>query len=304
MNCTLTNEKKLARKKYDGVVVVGMGGSGLAGDVLQFIGKDIGLTVPIIVSKDYELPMVELKKPLFVFSSFSGNTRETITALTVAIKEKKNVAVTTSGGEIERIARKYKIPLGIFETHNLTPREGLVYNLHTIIAFLSVCFSLSHIKLNTQIDKGLRNEGNNIAKKIGGRIPLIYTIPTLSSLGLLWKIFLNETAKVPAFANVIPEIAHNEIEGVSAMPKLFIPLFLTSKKITEQNRKKIIALAKYFRRKHMTPVVVSIPGSTHKKMFLNTFALALYTTTHIAEHRGISPHNTPSIDLFKKEFEG
>ena len=300
----LTNEKKLSGKKFDGVVVIGMGGSGLTGDVLQFIGKDIGLTVPVVVSKDYKLPKIESKKALFIFSSFSGNTRETITALFEAIKEKKDVAVVTSGGKIEIIARKNKIPLGVFETHNLTPREGLVYNLHTIIILLSVCFPLSHIEFNIQKDKRLQNEGDIIAKKIGGRIPLVYTVPSFASLGLLWKIFFNETAKIPAFANTIPEIAHNEIEGVSAMPKLFAPLFLTSKKITQQNRKKTLALAKYFGKKHMTPIVVSVTGSTRKEMFLNTFALARYTTTHIAENKKISPHNTPSIDLFKKEFEG
>jgi len=302
MTCQITNEGKIKGKKFDAVVVVGMGGSGLTGDILKFIKDDIGLSVPVFVSKDYTLPKIEAKKPLLVFSSFSGNTHETITALREALKQKKNVAIVTSGGVEKTIAEKYNLPLGVFETHNLTPREGLVYNLSTIITLLSFCFPLREIDMSPK-KIGSTKYSNDIVKKIGTRIPLIYTDISLSSLGLLWKIFFNESAKIPAFTNTIPEVAHNEIEGVTHTTKLFIPLFLTSKRTTKENRRKIHALVGFFKKKNMSPILVEFEGVKNKDIFLNAFTHIKLITNEIAKNKKISPQHTPSIDLFKKEFE-
>lgn len=279
-----------------------MGGSGLTGDILQFIKNDIGLSVPVFVSKDYTLPTLNAKKPLFVFSSFSGNTHETITALREALKQKKNVAVVTSGGVEKTIAEKHNLPLGVFETQNLTPREGLVYNLNTIITLLSFCFPLREIDMSPK-KIGSTRYSNDVVKKIGTRIPLIYTDNPLSSLGLLWKVFFNESAKIPAFSNTIPEIAHNEIEGISHTPKLFIPIFLTSKRTTKENKRKIQALIGFFKKKNMFPVLVKLDGIKNKDIFLNAFTHIKLITNEIAKKKRISPQHTPFIDLFKKEFE-
>lgn len=300
--CRVKNERKIKGKKFDAVVIVGVGGSGLTGDILQFIKNDIGLSVPVFVSKDYALPFIEAKNPLFIFSSFSGNTHETITALREAIKQKKSVAIATSGGEEKIIAEKYKLPLGIFETHNLTPREGLVYNLTTIITLLSFCFPLREIDMSPKKIGSARYD-DNIVKKIETRIPLVYTDTSLVSLGLLWKVFFNETAKIPAFSNTVPEIAHNELEGISHAQKVFIPLFLTSNKTTKENKRKIEALVGFFKKKNMSPILIKLSGIKNKDIFLNAFAHIQLLTNTIAEKKEVSPQHTPSIDLFKKEFE-
>lgn len=302
MTCHITNERKIKGKKFDAVVIVGMGGSGLTGDILKFIKNDIALSVPLFISKDYKLPSIGTKKPLFVFSSFSGNTHETITALREAVKQKKSIAVVTSGGTVKIIAEKYNLPLGVFETHNLTPREGLVYNLYTIITLLSFCFPLREIDMSPK-KIGSTRYSNDIVKKIGTRIPLIYTDTSLVSLGLLWKVFFNETAKIPAFSNTIPEIAHNELEGISHTPKLFVPLFLTSKKTIKENKRKIQALVGFFKKKKMSPILVEFDGTKNKDIFLNAFTHIQFLTNTIAEKKGVSPQHTPSIDFFKREFE-
>ncbi|MEW6617419.1 MAG: SIS domain-containing protein [Patescibacteria group bacterium] len=302
MTCHIANEGKIKGKKFDAVVVVGMGGSGLTGDILKFIKDDIGLSVPVFVSKDYTLPKTEAKKPLFIFSSFSGNTHETITALREALKQKKDVAVVTSGGVEKIIAEKHSLPLGVFETQNLTPREGLIYNLSTIITLLSFCFPIREIDMSPK-RIGSTKYSNDIVKKIGTRIPLIYTDNSTSSLGLLWKIFFNESAKIPAFSNTIPEVAHNEIEGITHTTKLFIPLFLTSKKTTKENKTKIQALVGFFKKKNISPILVKLDGTKNKDIFINAFAHITLLTNEIAKSKKISPQHTPSIDLFKKEFE-
>ncbi len=302
MVCQIINEERIKRGKFDAVVIVGMGGSGLVGDILKFIKDDVGLTVPVFVSKDYTLPHFEAKKPLFVFSSFSGNTHETIAALREAIKKKKNIAVVTSGGREEQIARKHKLPFGTFETYNLTPREGLIYNLHTVITLLSYCFPLRKVNMLPK-KKEPSGHGGDIVKKIGTRIPLIYTDKSLAPLGLMWKVFFNETAKIPAFSGMVPEIAHNEIEGVSQMPQLFIPLFLVSKKITQKDKEKIKALVAFFKKRNMSPIVINLNGTKNKDIFFNAFTQIILITKKIAEKKGMSPQHTPYIDLFKREFE-
>jgi glucose-6-phosphate isomerase len=43
-------------KKPDGIVVIGMGGSGLAGDLLVHFSHSLKLPVPVVVWKDYGIP--------------------------------------------------------------------------------------------------------------------------------------------------------------------------------------------------------------------------------------------------------
>src|SRR3989338_4080432 len=55
-NITGFNLKKLSGVRPDGIVIVGIGGSTLVGDVLKGIQEEIGLSLPIVVWKDYGIP--------------------------------------------------------------------------------------------------------------------------------------------------------------------------------------------------------------------------------------------------------
>src|SRR3989338_8471747 len=97
--------KSALKKRYKGYILAGMGGSHLAGDILKCWQPECKLTI----WPNYGLPPVEpkeLKKHLIIASSYSGNTEETIDALTCALKQKCSVAVIASSGALLDLARK------------------------------------------------------------------------------------------------------------------------------------------------------------------------------------------------------
>src|SRR6266480_1190976 len=65
------------RERVENIVVLGMGGSGVAGDVLAAAAGPF-LPVPVIVAKGYELPAFVGESSLVFAISFSGNTEETV----------------------------------------------------------------------------------------------------------------------------------------------------------------------------------------------------------------------------------
>ncbi len=153
-NLIILNTFKIKNKKIDGLVIIGMGGSGLAGDLLlEFFGKS--LKIPIIVWKNYGLPENKFKNPLFVFVSFSGNTEETISGLKILIKRgwKNNLAIITTGGEMKKMGQKYGLKLISFNAPNLTPREALGYTYFSLIKLLKdyITIKISNLELIPKI---------------------------------------------------------------------------------------------------------------------------------------------------------
>ncbi len=306
MTYFLENTKSIKKQKIDSVVITGMGGSGLVGDIIRFISKDTGIKTPLFSSKEYNASEPDgFKKTLFLFSSFSGNTRETISAFSSALKKKKMVGIITGqkNSEIARLAQKNKTPVCIFEGKHLTPRDGLVYNINATIKLLSVFLGIKENLVSEEVCMISQGAFTDTAKKIGNRIPLLYTECDHVPLAQIWKVFLNETAKIPAFVNSVPEIAHNEIEGLAHAKDFFVPMFLFSQKTMGENRIKMRALSTFFKKIEIPSFDLPIKGKTRKEIFLYAFSLARETTEYIAKKNKINPHTTPIIDIFKKDFE-
>src|SRR3954454_22923344 len=97
------------RERIEHIVVLGMGGSGIAGDVLAAAAGPF-LPVPVIVSKGYELPAFVGESSLVFAVSFSGNTEETIEAASPAAVEVAHVVVITQGGELGSLADSWGVP--------------------------------------------------------------------------------------------------------------------------------------------------------------------------------------------------
>src|SRR5207245_8461328 len=97
------------RERVENIVVLGMGGSGVAGDVLAAAAGPF-LPVPVIVSKGYELPAFVGESSLVFAISFSGNTEETLEAASAAAVEGANLVVISQGGELGQLAEGWWVP--------------------------------------------------------------------------------------------------------------------------------------------------------------------------------------------------
>ena len=134
-------------KKISNVVISGLGGSGIGGTIVgQLLAQEI--KIPIIVNKDYSIPQFVDESTLFIVSSYSGNTEETLYALEAAEKNGAEIACVTSGGEIEKIAKEKGYNC-IIIPGGLPPRAAfglafpqLLYVLNQYNLISNVCYNI------------------------------------------------------------------------------------------------------------------------------------------------------------------
>ena len=193
--------------KIDKIIVCGMGGSGISGDILRDYVKNI----PVFVNKGYDIPHFIDRQTLAFVISYSGNTEETISAYG-KIKEKTDkIIIITSGGMLGEEKNILKIPPG------LPPRYALPYLFFSLLRVLE---NSKIIKTGYDISEMVTNLKNlniekpkNLALKISGFIPVIYASDRYTSAAYRWQTQFNENSKILAHHQIFPEQNHNEIEA-------------------------------------------------------------------------------------------
>ena len=215
----------------DGVVVCGMGGSAIGGDVVRAAIVD-RLTVPFEVVRGYELPAWVSPLTLVVCVSHSGNTEETLSCVGGALARESRLVAVASGGELAALARERPIPL-IAVPGGLQPRAALGYLVAALAALLERAGLVdgfgAQVAEASELARRLAAElapevpeADNVAKQLArrlyGRVALIYGAALAAPAARRWKAQINENANAAAFFAELPELNHNEFSGWTADP--------------------------------------------------------------------------------------
>jgi len=209
--------------QYDSLLIMGMGGSGVSGDVLSLLSNEVS-SKKITVRKSYSIPKKIMEvKPFCLFISYSGNTEETLSGLNDAINNNLDWAVISSGGKLIDLAIEHnkeyiKIPDG------LQPRAAFGYLTQAACKIVDIVEGTNFVKelidvgnylneiLNEEEDSEIFIEAKKIAKQINKKTCIIYGGTDLTELvASRWKTQINENAKSKAFVGSMPEVHHNEI---------------------------------------------------------------------------------------------
>jgi glucose/mannose-6-phosphate isomerase len=212
------------------VVMCGMGGSGVSGDVVRAAFRD-RLSVPVAVVRGPALPEFCGKDTLVVASSYSGDTAETLECFEAAADRGCRLVVVTSGGELARRADEGGVPVVRVPGDAPAPRAAIGYLVFGTLGALEGAGSIPRMDQETEhVGSSLdalaeeiapdrpteTNRSKQVATDIGDRIPVIWGAEGVGEVAALrWKTELNENAKVPAFASSLPELDHNEVVGWS-----------------------------------------------------------------------------------------
>jgi glucose/mannose-6-phosphate isomerase len=208
------------------VVVLGMGGSGIAGDVLVAAAAPF-LPVPVVVVKSYECPAFVGEGSLVFAISCSGDTEETIQAASDAAVSGARMVVVTGGGELAHLARSWAAPLVPVPPDIPQPRAALgamaippLVVLEEIGLFPGASHWIARAvdQLKRRRDAlsvlGDASPAADVARRIGRTIPLLHGGGAVGSTAAQrWKTQINENAKTPAFWSSQPELCHNEVCG-------------------------------------------------------------------------------------------
>lgn len=288
-------------RPFKKIIVLGMGGSRLAGDVLNMVKPELD----IHIHSDYDLPLLDaetLRNSLIIANSYSGNTVEPISGAKMAIERGLNLVIITTGGELLTVAQEKQVPHVLLPHTELPPRMMLGHDLMAMATLVG--FDIGELTLCQRIDAGvLKSEGSQIAQQIGSAIPLIYTSERLNQLGYIWKIILNETAKIPAFHNELPEADHNEIAGFQKTQiGQFHAIFLENRLEHRigQNMELTIELLE----KNNIPVSETIlKGDSLSEQIVSSIILAHWVALELATINNIEPLAILEIEDFKKKLQ-
>ncbi len=226
--------------KIDKIVVAGMGGSAVGGDLLRIYMHSS--KIPVFVVRDYKVPNFVDEKTLLFAVSYSGNTEETIAAFEDAQKKKANIVAVTSGGALETKAKKIiKIPSG------MQPRAALGYLFFPMLGTLnnSGIANVEGNEIKETLDilsktNDFKILGEKIAKNIGTRTPVVYASEAIGTVAYRWKTQFNENSKSPAFFHLFSEMNHNEIVGYQSMGKeRFFSIFIRDNFDNERIKKRM-----------------------------------------------------------------
>ena len=213
------------------VVILGMGGSAISGDLARTLGAD-SATVPIEVVRGYHIPGYVDSNTLVLAISYSGNTEETLAAFDAAAERTAALIVIASGGKLHTRAQDSGIPHYPIRSAS-QPRAALP---HLYLPVLHALTTLYLIRCSTQeIENAIEfianqartfaigvseeeNPAKLLARALHGKIVSIYAAEILGEVARRWKTQINENSKQWAEFETLPEANHNTVVGY-ALPQ-------------------------------------------------------------------------------------
>lgn len=301
------------------ILVLGMGGSGIAGDVCRVLFDD-ALNVPIQVNRHYRLPAYVGPATLVLAVSYSGNTEETLAALGEAVTRGARVVAVSSGGKISLIARDKGLPL-IRIPAGLQPRAALGYLSlppAVVLEKLGLVPALTEavseaVNLLRHQSARLRpeepessNPAKQLARRLHGRLPVIYGSEGVASLAAFrFKCQINENAKQPANWNLLPELDHNEITGWQCLEDIsrrFHLIFLRDADEHPQVKKRVEVTRDLIIDRFCGTEEFWSSGASKLARLLSLVYLGDFTSAYLALLNGVDPSPVERIELLKKRL--
>jgi glucose/mannose-6-phosphate isomerase len=295
------------------VVICGMGGSAMAGELAQRFAR-----IPLFVNRNYRLPSFVDRATLLVAASYSGNTDETVSSLAEGLKRKLPIVCVSSGGRIETFAKKHFLPFLSIPT-GYQPRMAMGYLALPLLVLLrrldlvkeldSLGAVVSQLKsVRSQCGWKVRTEGNlakELAKKACHKVPLIYgTVGNTDLVAMRWKTQINENAKQAAFWNVFPELSHNEISSFTKPDLLagFFPMLLRNAYDGEENVTRIRLMEALFEQRSIPHSEVHAEGKTELAQIFSQIYFGDYLSFYLALLNQVDPTPVGLIEKFKRDL--
>lgn len=307
----LAEEVKLQNKKFDfsNIVVSGLGGSGIGGHaVIELAAEE--LKIPLVVNNSYTLPNFVDEKSLVILSSYSGNTEETI-AVAKAVKQRGlQGTCITSGGKLRELAEEYHwdyilIPSG------MPPRCGFGYS----VVFQMSVLEKHHLISNAYKDKlkvaatllkaeqeNIKQQAKEVAVRIKDKFLALFADQWFHSLVVRAKQQFNENSKSLCWANVFPEMNHNELVAWRGNRNNISILFFRSSWEHIRNTHRIAFSKEIIRATEADIVELSAKGDSHFEQYFYHTHLVDWISFYLAEQQQFDPMEIEVLNKLKSHL--
>ncbi len=304
------------KSSIEHVVVLGMGGSGIAGDILQAAAGPF-MAVPVVTVKSYELPAFVGDSTLVFAISCSGNTEETVEAATEAAMQGAKIVAVTHGGALGKLAAGWGAPV-IPVPEVPQPRVALgalaippLVLLEEIGLFpgASQWIDLALGQLQRRRDQLVvpGSAAEALARRIGRTITLVHGGGALrAAAAQRWKTQINENAKAPAFWAAQPELCHNEIQGWGqhgdVTRQVMTVVMLRHDSEHPQVMRRFQLAEEYTREVVSTIEEVRAEGEGDLCQLLDLILFGDFVSLYLAYQEGIDPGPVPILEDLKQKL--
>jgi len=300
------------------IVVTGMGGSAIGGEILRDWLQD-QLPIPIEVSRDYTLPAYVNEDTLVFVISYSGETEETLSSFADALRKNCMMVSITSGGPLLSFSKKLNLPF-LQVPEGLPPRAAVPYLFFPLPILLEKIGVLSNVR--EEIDETLRvmrslgeaNSSrvpvkNNSAKKLAvglvDTVPVVYGFRQYSAIAHRLKTQFNENSKVVSKYEVFPELNHNEVvgwEASEALTKHFSVVIVRDRNEPAEIRRRIEATKSLALKGAKKVLEIHASGDGKLAKMFSVLHIGDFVSVYLAILQNQDPTPVKTISAIKKEM--
>jgi glucose/mannose-6-phosphate isomerase len=299
-----------------GLVVCGMGGSAIGGDLaLAALGDRA--TRPIATRRGYGLWPWTPPDTLVLCASYSGTTEETLAGFEAAGAAGTGRVVLTTGGPLAEAARAEKVPV-IGVPGGMAPRSAVLYMVVGALECAAACGAAPEIRSEIENasallerlveawgpDSDADSQAKALARSLRGTIPVIHGAAQTNAVARRWSTQLNENAELPAFASELPEADHNQVCGWErgrAMAPLSA-VFLEDPDHHPRIRERVDLTVEEIERAGAVAVRINSRGESRLERILSLVLLGDLTSVYLAVLDGIDPGPTAALDRVKERL--
>ena len=291
-----------------GLMVCGMGGSAIGGDLAAAVFGD-RLTRPMVSVRGYGLPSWTTPEWTVLCSSYSGDTEETLACFAAAEALGARRLVVSTGGPLVEQAREAGVPVvglpGIFQ-----PRVAVAYMF--VAAAEAAALSGLAPRIHTELDAAagflaeevdeLRSRAADIAAALGEGPAVVYGSDLTAPVARRWKTQINENAKLPAFWSELPEADHNELCGWTGAPHAaaMSAVFLEDCDQHPRERRRFQLSAELVAESAAPVGRVETVGETRTQRLFWATLLGDLVSLELARRAGADPERIDAIDRLKE----
>jgi glucose/mannose-6-phosphate isomerase len=307
-------------RRVRSIVISGMGGSAIGGDLLRSLFSP-ACPVPIVINRNYSVPGFVGEDTFFIAASFSGNTEETLAAFEAAVERRAKVASISGGGQLEKLSRQADVPHFSVPERGIQPRCAFGYLFIPMVVFLSklgfipdqtpdienAVELLSDSAQRLSPDVPTRdNQAKQIAQAVFDKLPVIYAPEDyFDVVAMRWKGQFNENSKMMAFYNVVPEMNHNEIVGWGVpedITRRCIVVMLKGDADYEKIRKRMDITESLITSAGAQSITVQAKGSSSLAKSLYLIYLGDFASYYLAILNDVDPTPIDRISLLKSKL--
>jgi glucose/mannose-6-phosphate isomerase len=295
------------------VIVCGVGGSAIGGDILCEWMATVS-DVHCIVSRSYSIPRSVRKDSLVIVASYSGNTEETLSMFREAKSRGARIVCISSGGQLAKDAEDEDIPVAKLPA-GMMPRASVGFMLGTMIGVLERIGLISEEKQyeeSVRVLKGViracrsttptvDNPAKKMAHQLHGTIPVIIGYDISRPIAKRWANQFNENSKNMAFSSQLPELNHNEIVGwmKDSRSKGFSAIFLDHSHASESMTRRVKATKEMLNRVAQVHGVPS-EGEGPLAQMLSLMLIGDYVSVYLGLLGREDPSSNEPIDELKE----